>query len=61
MYPMVCQTCGFPIADLWIIFFDLIKKDSDDYSNAFKILNIRDECCRRMFRAVIPGVHKQIK
>lgn len=61
MYPMVCQTCGFPIAHLWLILFKSVKDPNEDYSPILKKMNIRDECCRRMIRSAIFKQYEKIK
>lgn len=50
--PMVCFTCGKPIAHLWITYQELLITHAADESPAFTALQklaIHRECCRRMF------------
>jgi DNA-directed RNA polymerase subunit N (RpoN/RPB10) len=57
--PMVCFSCGKPIAHLWFDYLNLVKQfeleqagtkpeKSPEYL-ALKELKIGRECCRRMF------------
>lgn len=59
--PMVCFTCGKPIAHLWIPYTGIVKKyelqaksqpvaENADFL-ALKELKIGRLCCRRMFLA----------
>lgn len=58
--PMVCFSCGKPIAHLWFTssdllgYLDLVKKYIDEGTENPEFLALRDlgmgrECCRRMF------------
>lgn len=74
MYPMVCFTCGRPLAHLWLPYFDKIHHyhseeeeevdlhyHSDAKFKALIDLGIGDECCRRMLISQIENVYDQIK
>lgn len=73
MYPMVCFTCGRPIAHLWLDYFDILNKakrttpkvdidyETDTKYNALIKLGIGDECCRRMFISQIESIYDDIK
>jgi len=57
--PMVCFSCGKPIAHLWFTYLELLKKYETDQKNtsseyspvylALRDLKIGRACCRRMF------------
>jgi DNA-directed RNA polymerase subunit N (RpoN/RPB10) len=52
--PMVCWSCGKPIAHKWVAYCEMVKKYKNDGEQqpeflALKDLQIGRECCRRMF------------
>jgi DNA-directed RNA polymerase subunit N (RpoN/RPB10) len=60
LMPVRCFSCGFPVAEYYDKYNDLVKKGKSQ-KEALDELKIEKYCCRRMLLSNVDYIHELLK
>ncbi len=60
LVPIRCFSCGFPVAEHYDTYKDLVAKGKSS-KDALDSLEIKKYCCRRMILANVDYIHEILK